>query len=210
MMARRSKMKMFQPDVVECRLRARSEILSSTLKHGAMWERQPQPELSLSTLVSQASSESERSKIIRRWLYDHPGFLEEKVSAVRTPSAQSKYQGRQGARAVREIEHAANSESQLVPAAATAYRATSARCNDLAQAKPDIAFSAKELCRDFSVPTLKSLEKLKRLMRDLKLHPRLVYRFPWQSPTDSSLIVNVDTDFAGCRVTRRSTRGGSL
>ena len=37
--------------------------------------------------------------------------------------------------------------------------------------------------------------------------PRLVWHFPWQDPT-SRLNVYVDTDFAGCLKTRRSTSGG--
>ena len=87
------------------------------------------------------------------------------------------------------------------------YRALSARCNYLAQDRPDLSFSSKELCRDFSVPTIQSLDRLKRVMRYLKKVPRLVYVFDWQ-PEPQHLTVMVDTDFAGCKVTRRSTSGG--
>ena len=37
--------------------------------------------------------------------------------------------------------------------------------------------------------------------------PRLVYFYPWQD-RPATLSIHVDTDFAGCRVTRRSTSGG--
>ena len=47
---------------------------------------------------------------------------------------------------------------------------------------------------------------MQRLTRYLKDSPRLVYSFPWQK--DSDLDVFVDTDFAGCLATRRSTSGG--
>ena len=39
--------------------------------------------------------------------------------------------------------------------------------------------------------------------------PRLVYKYPWQNSTQQMKAL-VDTDFAGCRVTRRSTSGGVL
>ena len=57
------------------------------------------------------------------------------------------------------------------------------------------------------MPTAQSLERLKRLVRYLVTVTRLVFHFPWQSPTDN-LDTMVDTDFAGCRVSRRSTSGG--
>ena len=90
---------------------------------------------------------------------------------------------------------------------ATLFRAVSARANYLAQDRPDIAFACKELCRDFAVPTKESYCKLKRLGRYLLGHPRLTYFYKWQ-PVPSMVDVFVDTDFAGCRTTRRSTSGG--
>ena len=52
-----------------------------------------------------------------------------------------------------------------------------------------------------------SFQKLKRLARYLNGLPRLVYRYPWQAFPDV-IDVFVDTDFAGCQSTRRSTSGG--
>ena len=58
-------------------------------------------------------------------------------------------------------------------------------------------------------PTLASWRKLKRLGRYLKGCPRVVSMFPHQwGPTAIDLYV--DTDFAGCQRTRRSTSGGVL
>ena len=93
--------------------------------------------------------------------------------------------------------------------AATDYRALSARINYLASDRPDVAYPAKELCRDFSSPTQKSVERLKRAVRYLRHKPRLVWHFNFQSPC-KDLTVCVDTDFAGCTVTRRSTSGGAM
>ena len=77
------------------------------------------------------------------------------------------------------------------------YRALAARCNYLSQDRPDIAFSSKELCREFSVPNKSSFQKLKRLARYLAGLPRLVYVYQWQTLPEV-LDVYVDTDFAGC------------
>ena len=73
--------------------------------------------------------------------------------------------------------------------------------------------SSKELCREFARPNQTSFLKLKRAARYLKSHPRLVYTFPWGTepiPTEDYIDIFVDTDFAGCSQTRRSTSGGVI
>ena len=87
------------------------------------------------------------------------------------------------------------------------FPAVAAKANYLAQDRPDIAFACKELCRDFSVPTKERYCKLKRLGRYLLGTPRLTWFYPWQGLPEV-VDVFVDTDFAGCRATRRSTSGG--
>ena len=57
------------------------------------------------------------------------------------------------------------------------------------------------------MPTVSSLERLTRLCRYLLGVPRLVYRYAWQE-RPKELSIYVDTDFAGCKTTRRSTSGG--
>ena len=95
------------------------------------------------------------------------------VNAWRTPSAQNTFQKRQGARKVKELEHATNEKNliRLTPQGASVYRALSARCNYLAQDRVDLAYSAKELCRDVAVPSTESLRRLKRMLRYLKGAP---------------------------------------
>jgi hypothetical protein len=133
------------------------------------------------------------------------------VGAVRTASAKKKNSGRHGAKAVKKLEMAGNVGDLLDPEHATTFRALSARGNYLAQDRVDISFSTKELCREFAAPANSSQLRLKRLVRFLVGAPRLVYKYDWltESPTDE-LTVFVDTDFAGCRVTRRSTNGGTM
>ena len=54
---------------------------------------------------------------------------------------------------------------------------------------------------------VKDWEKLKRLGRHLVGRPRVVVRCPYQD-WDKGVRVYSDTDFAGCKETRKSTSGG--
>ena len=56
-------------------------------------------------------------------------------------------------------------------------------------------------------PTERDWQKLVRLARYLKARPRLVLWYEYQSKPDY-MLVYTDTDWAGCRKTRRSTTGG--
>ena len=75
--------------------------------------------------------------------------------------------------------------------------------------RPEIALASKELCREFAVPSHTSFKKLKSLVRYRVGMPRLVYHYNFQKP-DNTINVYVDTDFAGCKETRRSTSGGAV
>ena len=70
----------------------------------------------------------------------------ELLNAVRTPGVNNKHAKRQGAKAVKKLERI-HSSGDLSPVEATGFRALSARANYLAQDRPDLAFSTKELCR---------------------------------------------------------------
>ena len=99
------------------------------------------------------------------------------------------------------------SDDELTGDAATVYRALSARILYLSMDRPEISFSAKELCRHFAHPTKTGVEALKGCARFLLGMPRLVWSLPIQERSDT-LKVYVDTDFGGCQTTRRSTSGG--
>ena len=116
-----------------------------------------------------------------------------------------------GAKAVKKIEMTDHKLDLLSPEQATTFRALAARGFFLAQDRVDVAFATKELCREFAAPANASNVRLKRLARFLIDAKRLVYRYDWLSEADASgLSAFVDTDFAGFRVTRRSTNGGVL
>ena len=90
----------------------------------------------------------------------------------------------------------------------TPYRAVVARANYLAADRPELQFSAKEVCRWMASPTELVLSGLKRLGRYVVGHKRLVYHYPWQ--TVDRVDTYSDTDWAGCAKTRKSTSGGCL
>ena len=76
--------------------------------------------------------------------------------------------------------------------------------------RPECAYATKELCRFFATPTKTGVEQLKRLIRYLAGAPRLVWKFGFHHDDNATdLNIFVDTDFAGCHVTRRSTSGGA-
>lgn len=107
------------------------------------------------------------------------------------------------------MERLQSTSLHLNPEEATCFRALSARCNYLAQDRPGIALAAKELCKEFSQPTRRSYERLKRLGRYLVGHSRLACKYNLLNEVPEFINVHVDTDFAGCQQTRRSTSGGA-
>ena len=102
-----------------------------------------------------------------------------------------------------------NPTPELEPQRATLYRAVVARANYLSQDRSDIRYAVKELSRSMSKPREGDLTRLQRLGRYVAQHPRLIQRFAPQGHT-RFLDVWVDTDYAGCKETRRSTNGGVI
>ena len=116
---------------------------------------------------------------------------------------------RVGAKAAKALEFDSKGEV-LTASEATLFRALAARANYLAMDRPECAFATKELCRFFATPTKTGVEQLKRLIRYLAGAKRLVWHFDLDNASEPEpLTVYVDTDFAGCHVTRRSTSGGA-
>ena len=87
------------------------------------------------------------------------------------------------------------------------YRAIVARGIYLAQDRSDIAFAVKELSRRMSCPDARDWHSLKRLGRYLLKRERAVSHFCYQSRPEY-WSVWVDSDWAGCQRTRKSTSGG--
>ena len=87
------------------------------------------------------------------------------------------------------------------------FRSIAARCNFLAADRINIQFACKEVCRGMSVPCESDWKMLKSIARYLRSHPRVLLQY--QDPPHSMEAI-VNTDFAGCRRTRKSTNGGCV
>ena len=107
------------------------------------------------------------------------------------------------------IEIPAEENERLSLDSATSYRALAARANYLAQDRADVTHASNARCSDCSSPSTRSWQRVTRLVRFVKHAPRLVYKYAWQTTSDV-MKACVDSDFADCRVTRRSTSGGVL
>ena len=100
-----------------------------------------------------------------------------------------------------------SADGGLSPQEATRYRSIVARANYMAADRPDIQYAVKELCRDMGAPSRSSWCKLKKLGRYLRGSPRLLIKYGYQGAQDY-ITIYADSDYAGCRRTRRSTGGG--
>ncbi len=89
-----------------------------------------------------------------------------------------------------------------------------ARANYLSQDRTDIRFAVKELSRHMSKPRKQDQQALCRLAKYLKGKERWKQLFHYRENTskNSNKYVNVwvDTDYAGCVETRKSTSGGII
>ena len=86
------------------------------------------------------------------------------------------------------------------------YRAATARLNFLALDRPDIQYSSKECSRRMASPLNRDWEPVRRLVRYLIENPRMVMQYEFQDPV-KQVDGYCDSNWAGCRSTRRSTSG---
>ena len=89
------------------------------------------------------------------------------------------------------------------------YKTLVARCLFLSQDRADITFIVNELCRKMSNPSEQSLARLKRLARYLKRERQWGQLFEYGALTEE-LTVFTDSDWAGCKETRKSSSAGVL
>ncbi|MDA8582616.1 Ty1/Copia family ribonuclease HI [bacterium] len=84
-----------------------------------------------------------------------------------------------------------------------------ARAKYLSADRPDLMYAVQELCRGMAKPTRLHWHKLKRLGRCLVDHSRTLMKYEWQGD-EPDIAGYSDSDWAGCRVTGKSTSGGPL
>jgi hypothetical protein len=91
------------------------------------------------------------------------------------------------------------------------FRMLAARLNYMAQDNVWLQFPAKEVCRNIANPRLCDFSKIKRIVKFLIGVGDVKLLFRWQSEEEArDITVFVDSDWAGCRRTRRSTSGGAI
>ncbi len=100
-----------------------------------------------------------------------------------------------------------NDDDEMERDDAKKYRGIAARLNYLSPDRMDIGFAVKEAARNMSKPLVGDWVKLNRIGRYLVGRPRLVSLFAWQAPT-LTVTAYTDSDWAGCKLTGRSTSGG--
>ena len=107
------------------------------------------------------------------------------------------------------------SDTPLSPEEHSVYRTAVGKLLWLALIRGDIAYATKELSRDVTAPTMQSVAKRNHLLRYLIGTKMCVLRLrPSYQLSDGncSLDVNVyvDSDWAGCSKTRKSTSGSTV
>ncbi len=91
---------------------------------------------------------------------------------------------------------------------AKVYQGGSDRGNYMGLDRPETQFAVKECCRWMSAPTELALRSLKRVGRFVEGHRQLVMSMDFEDA--NQINVYVDSDFAGCPRTRKSTSGGCI
>ena len=89
------------------------------------------------------------------------------------------------------------------------YRRAAARINYLSQDRPDLNVAGRVLAMHMAKPMIGDDVLVKRVLRYLKGNPRSVYEYSYTTDP-GALVLYTDSDWGGCKKTRRSTSGGVL
>ena len=107
-------------------------------------------------------------------------------------------------------ENGETDEGEYMDAAsASTYRSIAARMNYLAMGRTDLQQACRCICAYMSRPLKKCCQLLKRMARYLKGRPRCVQLFPFEEMA-TGFRTYADSDWAGCKATRKSTSGGVI
>ena len=90
----------------------------------------------------------------------------------------------------------------------TRYRALVARISYLSQDRPDLKFASMQVCCAMAKPTMRDMERVKRIGRYLVGKPRARCWFRWQQ--SGELEAYSDADWGGDKATRRSVSAGVI
>ena len=105
-----------------------------------------------------------------------------------------------------ESEEGFEEVSEEQAAERAAIRSNAMTAAYLSLDRPELLVPVKEITRGVSNPQECEVQVFKRIARYLKRVPRLAQKFEWQ-PRPNSIHVYSDSDYVGCRKTRKSTTG---
>ena len=137
-------------------------------------------------------------------------YIEDLLDMYKMKTA--NFVGTTGSAAIKRIQDA---DSPLDKEEHSKYRTAVGKLLWLAFVRPDCSYAVKELSRDVKAPTQESLAKLKHLLRYLsgtrtsvlRLRPNQMLA-DWKTTID--VVCYVDSDWAGCSKTRKSTSGSTV
>ena len=86
------------------------------------------------------------------------------------------------------------------------FRRCAACLNYMSLDRPDLCVAANYAARSMAAPKDGEERYVKKVGRHLRKNPVAQLFFPWQALPEH-VLVRTDSDWAGCRVTRRSTSG---
>ena len=101
------------------------------------------------------------------------------------------------------------SDSPMSVVDAKKYRRAAARINYLSQDRPDLNVAARLLAMRMANPMCGDEVLVKRVLRYLKGSTRVVYKYMYEDNI-GKLVLYTDSDWGGCKSTRRSASGGVL
>ena len=92
---------------------------------------------------------------------------------------------------------------------ASRFRGLVARVNYLSLDRPDLQFAAKTASPHMAQPKVCDWAEIKRIARYFIKASWAVQKFTWQE-TPTQINMYVDSDWAGNKITRKSTSGGAM
>ena len=120
-----------------------------------------------------------------------------------------KARGRLVAQDVLKKKQEREDEEPMSPPEMTRYRGVAARINYVSQDRADLKIAALNVCKTMSSPKKGDWKMVERIARYLKNRPTMKCVYRWQK-MDAAIWAFSDSDWAGDRITRKSTSGGCL
>ena len=153
--------------------------------------------------VHHQSSRDSRTRVPRLEINDDPCHVEMIMNGM------GLVNGKESDVVGSAVEQSEGEEEEMSKDDAFRFRSLAARCNFLCMYRPDLQHAYEEICRRMSSPRSRDWMMLKKLGPYLVKHRRIAIDLRIQN--DAIFVDGYsDSDFAGCKATRKSTTGGCM